>query len=221
MTAYSFVMRYVLHGMLLGQVVLIDEISFTSIDLLAALEQTRLKGARPLAFGDSRQLPRVCNRWRGQKVLHDLSERSSLLTPRATAIASCCGGAAGRIKSTSIPASGAEMFGVSVIREARSMYTPAVENCDWHIRVLPRDELIGANSTLRPIANGAFLMAIRVSPDVVALNDEDIDGEEFDVTVSQLVRHRWLRHTDTLCSVQGRTLSGTIALYDLDNRRFS
>ena len=78
MTAHSFAQKRVLHGTFSGSVVLIDEISFMSIDLLAALEQLRLKGVRLFAFGDFRQLPPVCNRWRGQKVPSDLFGRSRL-----------------------------------------------------------------------------------------------------------------------------------------------
>ncbi len=81
--------------------------------------------------------------------------------------------------------------------------------------------MIGTNSTLRPIVNGAFLRAIRVSPEAVALKDEDLEGEEFDASLIQLVRHTRLAHGFTLCSVQGRTLSGTIALCDLDSWYFT
>ena len=60
-----------------------------------------------------------------------------------------------------------------------------------------------------------------VSPDVVTLKDEDIGGEEFDVTVDQLIRHTRLRWALTLCSVQGRSLSGTIVVHDTHSRHFS
>ena len=72
-TAHSFVHKHVLHGTFSGQLVSVDEISFVSIDLLAALEQNRLIGVRLLCFGDWRQLPPVCNRWRGQRMSHDLN----------------------------------------------------------------------------------------------------------------------------------------------------
>ena len=48
-TAHSLVQKNVLHGLFGGQVVLIDEISFMSVDLIAMLEQLRLKGVRLLA----------------------------------------------------------------------------------------------------------------------------------------------------------------------------
>ena len=65
-TCHSFVQKYVSNGVFAGHVVLIDEISFLSVDLLAQLEQLRLKGTRLLAFGDFKQPPPVSNRWRGQ-----------------------------------------------------------------------------------------------------------------------------------------------------------
>ena len=81
--------------------------------------------------------------------------------------------------------------------------------------------MIGTNSTLRPIVTGAFLLVADVSAEVVTLKDEDIDGEELEITVSQLVRHTRLAHGLTLCSAQGRTLSGSIALHDLGSRHFT
>ena len=78
----------------------------------------------------------------------------------------------------------------------------------------PGTKLIGSNSALRPIVNGAFLLVTKVSPDVVRLKDEDAGGEKFEVSVSQLVRHTRLRWALTLCSVQGRSLKGTVAIHD-------
>ncbi len=78
MTAHGFVMRFVLHGAFAGQVVLIDDTSFMSIDLLAALKHLRLKGVRLICFGDFCQLPPVSNRWRCCKVLPDTLEKSEL-----------------------------------------------------------------------------------------------------------------------------------------------
>ncbi len=61
-TFYSVAQRHVLDGTFSGQVILIGRISFMSIDLLSALEQTRLTRVRLLCFGDWRQLPPVCPR---------------------------------------------------------------------------------------------------------------------------------------------------------------
>ncbi len=59
------------------------------------------------------------------------------------------------------------------------------------------------------------------SPEVIALKDEDLGGEEFEVSVSQLVRHMRSAHSFTPCSVQGRTLTGKIGLYDVESRHFT
>ena len=55
-----------------------DEISFVSLDLIAALEVLRLKGVRILCFGDFAQLPPISNRWRGCPVPADVFEHSRL-----------------------------------------------------------------------------------------------------------------------------------------------
>jgi hypothetical protein len=79
MTAHSFVMKHVLHGTFGGDAVLIDEISFMSLDLLAALEQVRLRAnVRIICFGDFAQLPPVTNRWRGHNVPPDAFEKSRM-----------------------------------------------------------------------------------------------------------------------------------------------
>ncbi len=77
-TAHAFVMRHILHGSFAGQAVLLAEISFMSVDLLAALERLRLKGVRIICFGDFGQLPPVSNRWRGCNVPADAFEQSDL-----------------------------------------------------------------------------------------------------------------------------------------------
>ena len=56
-TAHNFVIRHILNGTYQGHVVLIDEIGFMSLDLLACLEGLRQQGTRLICFGDWRQLP--------------------------------------------------------------------------------------------------------------------------------------------------------------------
>ncbi len=68
--AHSFGPRFILHGSFSGQVVLIDEISCMSIDLIDALEQLRLKDVCLIC-----QLDPVCNCLRGQKVAPYVSFR--------------------------------------------------------------------------------------------------------------------------------------------------
>ncbi len=71
----DFVMRHILHGSFAGQAVLIDEISFMSVDLLGALEPLKLKGVRIICFGDFLKLPPASNHWRGCQVPTDAFER--------------------------------------------------------------------------------------------------------------------------------------------------
>jgi hypothetical protein len=78
MTSHSFVNKHVLHGTFSGKVVLIDEISFMSLDLLAALEHLRLKGVRLVCFGDFLQFTPVSNRWRGVSVSPEAFQSSDL-----------------------------------------------------------------------------------------------------------------------------------------------
>ena len=75
---HSFVMRSIVRGTCKVDVVLLDEISFVSIDLIAALETLRLRGTRIICFGDFEQLPPISNRWRGCPVQADVFERSRL-----------------------------------------------------------------------------------------------------------------------------------------------
>ena len=92
-TAHAFVQLFVLHGPFAGHVVLIDKISFMSIDLLAYLEHLRLKGVPLLWVDDCRQLPPICNKWRGTKVPSDLFERNRRFSHSSRANYSCERGA--------------------------------------------------------------------------------------------------------------------------------
>ncbi len=58
------------------------------------------------------------------------------------------------------------------------------------------------------------------SEGAVRLQDEDTK-EEFDVSVEQIAKHTRLRRALTLCSVQGGSLDGTIAIHDVDSTHFS
>ena len=81
-------------------------------------------------------------------------------------------------------------------------------------------KLIGCNSALQGIVNGAFLLVTAIEGDKIRLRDEDT-AEEFDYTPTQVARHTRLRWALTLCAVQGRSLPGTIALHDTRSRHFT
>ncbi len=81
-------------------------------------------------------------------------------------------------------------------------------------------KLIGCNSTLAGIVNGAFLIVTAIHEGGrIRVRDEDI-GAEFDYSPVQLAKHTRLRWALTVCSVQGRSLPGTIAIHDTGSRHF-
>ena len=80
-------------------------------------------------------------------------------------------------------------------------------------------KLIGCNSALRGIVNGAFLLATAVEDEKIRARDEDTE-EEADYAPATLAKHTRLLWALTLCSVQGRSLPGTIAIHDTRSRHF-
>jgi len=68
LTAHCFVLRRIINGTFAGDDLIVDEISFMSLDLLACLEHLRLRGVRIICCGDWTQLGPVQNRWRGEPV---------------------------------------------------------------------------------------------------------------------------------------------------------
>ena len=80
-------------------------------------------------------------------------------------------------------------------------------------------KLIGCNSALQGIVNGAFLLVTAIQDDKIRVRDEDM-GEEADFTAAQLAKHTRLRWALTLCSVQGRSLPGSIAIHNTRSRHF-
>jgi hypothetical protein len=254
-TAHSFVMKHVLHGTFGGRVVLVDEVSFLSLDLIAALEHLRLKGARLMCFGDYGQLPPVSNRWRGQIVPADVFQNFRLSwhwsggnrfvlqkcrrSDQAHSDSYC------RLRDMPLDAA----LGI-----ARKTYPPPERPCDWNIVMsnfrrrrinegmqaaaarehqgtkvqidgeVPFEcfvgtKLVGCNSTLRGIVNGAFLIVTAIAGEKIRVRDEDTDVE-LECTPTQLAKHTKLRWALTLCSVQGRSLKGTIAIWDTKSVHF-
>ena len=253
-TAHSFVMKHVLHGTFGGGCVLVDEISFMSLDLLAALEHLRLKGVRLITFGDWGQLGPVSNRWRGQSVPAKVFEVSRLAwhwsggnrfvlqrcrRSDQAHFDFCCG-----LR---------EMALADALEQATQRYPPK-HGCTWNLvmsnfrrRKVNKErqavaasqhvgtkvridgevsfqcfvgtKLIGRNSALQGIVNGAFLLVTAIQDDKITLLDEDI-GEQADFTAAQLAKHTRLRWALTLCSVQGRSLPGSIAIHNTRSRHF-
>ena len=80
--------------------------------------------------------------------------------------------------------------------------------------------LVACNNSHPKISNGAFLDVVELTDGGVLLRDLDTD-EQLTVTNKALAAHTRLRHALTLCSVQGRSLSGTVAIHDVHSRHFS
>ena len=59
-----------------------------------------------------------------------------------------------------------------------------------------------------------------LTDDGVLLRDLDTD-EQFTVTSKALAAHTRLRHALTLCSVQGRSLNGTVAIHGVHSKHFN
>ena len=69
--------------------------------------------------------------------------------------------------------------------------------------------------------NGAFLLVSEIGREgSVRLQDEDTK-EEFETSVEQIARHTKLRWALTICSVQGKSLPGTIAIHDVESVHFN
>ena len=79
---------------------------------------------------------------------------------------------------------------------------------------------MGCNNSHPKISNGAFIDVVELTDDGVLLRDLDTN-ERFTVTNQALATHTRLRHALTPCSVQGRSLSGTVAIHDVHNRHVS
>jgi hypothetical protein len=248
-------MKHVLHGTFGGQAVLCDEVSFLSLDLIAALEHLRLKNVRLMCFGDYGQLPPVSNRWRGQIVPADVFQDSRLswhwssgnrfVPQRCRRSDQAHFDTYCRLRSMPLDVA----LGI-----ARNTYPPPARACDWNIVMsnyrrkkinegmqaaaarehqgtkvqingeVPFEcfvgtKLIGCNSTLKGIVNGAFLIVTALAGEKIRVQDEDTDVEA-EYSPVQLAKHTRLRWALTLCSVQGRSLKGTIAIHDTGSVHF-
>ena len=247
-------MKHVLHGTYGGGVILVDEISFVSLDLLAALEHMRLKGVRLICFGDWGQLGPVSNRWRGQSVPPKAFEASRLAWHWSGGNRFVLQRCRRSDQAHFDFYCGLRDMALADALERATQRYPPKHGCVWNLVMsnfrrrkinermqanaarrhtgtkVPIDgevsfdcfvgtKLIGCNGALQGIVNGAFLHVTAIEGDKIRLRDEDT-AEEADYTPVQVARHTRLRWALTLCSVQGRSLAGTIALHDTQSRHF-
>ena len=255
-TAHSFVSKHVLHGTFSGDVVLIDEISFMSLDLLAVLEHLRLKGTRLICFGDFLQFRPISNHWRGSLVdagafqdsdlYKSWSECTKFVLRRCRRSDGAHFEFCNRIRGLEIS------HGVQLALER---YPPRSDTAKWNLtishwkrkclngemqrklatqvdekvwvadaevpfHIFRGTELMGRNNDHRIITTGAFLDVLEVEGNKVKLIDLATEIE-FTVSLDQVAKHTKLRHAMTLYSTQGRSLPGTIAVYDWNNPHFT
>ena len=84
----------------------------------------------------------------------------------------------------------------------------------------PGTRLIGATSETKYIVNGALLDVIAVDGDEIKLVDIETKVE-FTLDCQQVAKHTRLRWAVTYPAIQGRTLDGTVRLWDADSKHFT
>ena len=88
----------------------------------------------------------------------------------------------------------------------------------------PGTRLIGSDSETKFIVNGALLDVLTVTndEDEIKVTLRDIETNvEFTLTPQQLAKHTRLRWAVTYPAIQGRTLDGTVRLWDADSKHFT
>ena len=84
----------------------------------------------------------------------------------------------------------------------------------------PGTRLIGSDNETKHVVNGAILEVIGVDGDTVQIRDIESE-EEFQLEKASVAKHTRLRWAVTYPAVQGRTLDGTVRLWDLDSQHFT
>ena len=84
----------------------------------------------------------------------------------------------------------------------------------------PGTRLIGSDSETKNIVNGALLDVTGVKDDEIKLRDIETKVE-FTLTPEQVAKHTRLRWAVTYPAIQGRTLDGTVRLWDTASKHFT
>ena len=84
----------------------------------------------------------------------------------------------------------------------------------------PGTRLIGADNEHRNVVNGAILEVLDIDSKGARIRDKETE-EEFTMSIEQLTKHTRLRWAVTYPAVQGRTLDGTVRLWDVDSKYFT
>ena len=84
----------------------------------------------------------------------------------------------------------------------------------------PGTGLIGSDNEHKNVVNGALLDVVGVDGDDVQIRDIETE-EEFPMSAAQVAKHTRLRWAVTYPAVQGRTLKGTVRLWDTNSKHFT
>jgi hypothetical protein len=84
----------------------------------------------------------------------------------------------------------------------------------------PGTRLIGADNEHKHVVNGAILEVLDTDSKGARIRDKETE-EEFTMNVEQLTKHTRLSWAVTYPAVQGRTLDGTVRLWDVDSKHFT
>jgi hypothetical protein len=108
-------------------------------------------------------------------------------------------------------------------RAAGGTYVVRIEKCNLlgqSYDLWPGTRLIGSDNEHKSVVNGALLEVVALQGDEARLRDIET-GEEFDMTVAAVAKHTRLCWAVTYPAVQGRTLQGTVRLWDVESRHFT
>ncbi len=84
----------------------------------------------------------------------------------------------------------------------------------------PGTRLIGSDNEHKHVVNGALLEVTALDGEEAQVRDIET-GEEFTMTIAQIAKHTRLRWAVTYPAAQGRTLQGTVKLWDVESRHFT
>jgi hypothetical protein len=246
-TADAFVRRYLMHGSCLFDVVWADEVYQLECTLLAQLN--KIASRQWLLSGDCHQFPPMFNSFRGGAIDDDAFGRSNLLKTlcgRNRLTLKVCRRSDGELFAWySSLIRGGSRFHLplaEVLQEARTRFRlqghaahnlvishrrriqlNREANCRERGRqavlvrgamwVWPGLKLLGSAGH-RKIQNGITYEITSVSADTITLGD-------ITLTFPQAAASLRLAHAQTYASVQGSEFSGTLALWDTDNRHFT
>ena len=84
----------------------------------------------------------------------------------------------------------------------------------------PGTRLIGADNEYKKVVNGALLEVLDIDSKGAQIRDLEMEND-FHMSLAQVAKHTRLCWAVTYPAVQGRTLDGTVRLWDLDSKYFT